>query len=310
MRWPEAVPLRGVSATEVAEVFVSVVCCMGIPEAVLTHQGSVFTGRVFGRVCELLGCGRLKTMPYHPQGNGMVERLHGSLKPMLAKAAQQGLGWVKFLPLALFTLRQMPHSDTSLSPFDLVYGSVRGPLDSVYKGWKGDFCQGVDVSKWVQTLQDRLELLHNSCTVRMEAKDKQREKLNVKRSDMRLKVEDKVFMKIPGWSGEFQCAWKDPYSVVEALSCVNYRVTGQSVGKNGRIVHLNNLKCYRERKALRAVVIEDSEECWKVEKLDEAICVGKSLTRCLLSSGRSFQIVRGVVTGRIVTYRCWRVLSP
>ncbi len=127
-RWPEAIPLRNVSAQEVSEAFCQIVCKTGLPDTVLTDRGSVFTGKVFKRTCELFGCGKITTTPYHPQGNGVVERLHGTLKPMLAKASLRGIDWVRFLPLALFALRQMPHRDSGFSPFDLVYGfRVRGP---------------------------------------------------------------------------------------------------------------------------------------------------------------------------------------
>lgn len=66
----------------------------------------------------MFGCGLIHTTPYHPQGNGVLERLHGTLKPMLAKAADLGVDWVRFTPMALFALRQMPHIDTGLSPFE------------------------------------------------------------------------------------------------------------------------------------------------------------------------------------------------
>ncbi len=52
-----------------------------------------------------------QTSPYRPQSNGVVERLHGTLKPMLAKAVDAGFDWVEFLPLALFALRQIPNRD-------------------------------------------------------------------------------------------------------------------------------------------------------------------------------------------------------
>ncbi len=45
-RWPEAVPLRTVTATEVAEGIVSIVSRTGIPQRILTDQGSVFTSRL------------------------------------------------------------------------------------------------------------------------------------------------------------------------------------------------------------------------------------------------------------------------
>ncbi len=160
-RWPEAIPLRGVTATEVAEAFCSILCKTGLPDVILTDRGTVFTSKLYVRVAQLFGCERILSAPYYPQGNGVVERFHGgTLKPMLAKASHKGLGWVRFLPLAFFALRQTPHQDSGLSPFDLVYVfNVRGPLDVVYLGWVEDVCEGVAVSKWIETLQDRLQEL-------------------------------------------------------------------------------------------------------------------------------------------------------
>ncbi len=131
-RWPETIPLRNVTP-EIAEAFCNIMCKTDLPDMILTDRSTVFMGKVFQRVCELFGCGQITTTPYHPQGNRVVERFHGTLKPMLTKASLKGIDWVRFLPMALFALRQMPHRDSGLSPFDLVYGfDVRGPLDD---GW-------------------------------------------------------------------------------------------------------------------------------------------------------------------------------
>jgi len=72
----------------------------GIPDKILTDQGSVFVGKVVDKLSEIFGCARAVTSPYRPQGNGVVERLHGTLKPMLAKARINGVDWSRFLPLA------------------------------------------------------------------------------------------------------------------------------------------------------------------------------------------------------------------
>ncbi len=53
-RWSEAAPLKGVSVAEVAEAFVGVVSHTGLLNTVLTDQGTVFTGRVVRKVCEIL----------------------------------------------------------------------------------------------------------------------------------------------------------------------------------------------------------------------------------------------------------------
>ncbi len=86
-------------------------------------------------LCDNLGIDSVATSPYRPQSNWVVERFHGSLKPMLAKAVHGGVEWADFLPLALFAMRQVSNRATGFSPHQLVFGrDVVGPLDVLYKG--------------------------------------------------------------------------------------------------------------------------------------------------------------------------------
>ncbi len=56
-------------------------------------------------------------------------------KSIVKKAFDDALGWVEQIPFVLFTLRQMPGSETGYSPFDLMYGyRVRTPLNTLYHG--------------------------------------------------------------------------------------------------------------------------------------------------------------------------------
>ena len=82
--WPEAVPLRTASASEVAEGLVSIFTRTGLLHRMLTDQGKVFMGKVCKRLCEIFGVDLIHTTPYHPQTNGAIERFHGTLKPILA----------------------------------------------------------------------------------------------------------------------------------------------------------------------------------------------------------------------------------
>ncbi len=55
--------------------------------------------------------------------------MHATLEGMLTKAQAQKLDWAHQIPFALFALWQMPHRDTLLSPFELVFGhNVRTPF--------------------------------------------------------------------------------------------------------------------------------------------------------------------------------------
>uniref|UniRef100_A0A1X7SHV8 CCHC-type domain-containing protein n=1 Tax=Amphimedon queenslandica TaxID=400682 RepID=A0A1X7SHV8_AMPQE len=57
----------------------------GIPEEILTDQGSNFTSSLLGELYHLMGVKAIKTSPYHPQTDGLVERFNRTLKSMLRK---------------------------------------------------------------------------------------------------------------------------------------------------------------------------------------------------------------------------------
>ena len=134
-RWPEALPLRSITAKAVAQGMIEIFARTGIPLQLLTDQGAQFVGSLVTQLCKNLQIEKIKTTPYHPECNGMVERMHGTLGAMLTKASAEGLDWVAQIPFALFALRSAPNRDTHFSPFQLVYGhQVRTPLDILHQG--------------------------------------------------------------------------------------------------------------------------------------------------------------------------------
>ena len=91
-RWPEAIPLRSITARSVAEALWDIFSRTGIPEVIQTDQGSQFVGKVMCHLCQYLGIEKVRTSPYHPQSNGVVERMHGTLKAILGKCVERRIG--------------------------------------------------------------------------------------------------------------------------------------------------------------------------------------------------------------------------
>jgi hypothetical protein len=63
------------------------------------------------------------TTAYHPQANGMVERLHRQLKAAL-KARTSGSNWMAELPMVLLGIRSSWRVHPDCSPAELVYGTT------------------------------------------------------------------------------------------------------------------------------------------------------------------------------------------
>ena len=57
----------------------------GFPQKLLSDQGTEFTGDMIAAMCKLLRIEKIRTTPYHPQTNGLAERVHQTLQRMIGK---------------------------------------------------------------------------------------------------------------------------------------------------------------------------------------------------------------------------------
>lgn len=77
-----------------------------------------------------MGVQRVRTTPYHPQGNGALERFHRGLKASLTARLSENESWDEELPTVLLGLRAALRCETGLSAAELVYGqALRLPGD-------------------------------------------------------------------------------------------------------------------------------------------------------------------------------------
>lgn len=131
-RWPEVFPVPDIRADTIAEAFVAGwISRFGSPRVLITDRGSQFTSSTWNDVGKILGIKLHHTTAYHPQSNGMVERLHRQLKDAL-KARSADQQWTKHLPHVLLGIRTAPRgteTDT-WTPAELTYGqTLRLPGD-------------------------------------------------------------------------------------------------------------------------------------------------------------------------------------
>ena len=123
-RWPEAVPIKDIETITVAKAFnQNWVARFGVPRRMTSDRGSQFTSDVWKAMTNLLGIELHPSTAYHPQANGLVERLHRTLKTSL-KARLTGPHWISELPWVLLGHRTTPKEDLNASPAELVYGST------------------------------------------------------------------------------------------------------------------------------------------------------------------------------------------
>ena len=260
-KWPEAVPLRNITAKAVMDGLWSIFSRTSIPERILTDQGNQFCGRVMSQLCEQLGRDKVRTSPYHPETNGAVERMHGTMKSILGKCIDDGLDWVGQLCFVLFVLRQMPHADSGYSPFDMVYGfRVRTPLDALYHGLYEVEAERLNVCEWVTRMAERLENVRDSAALRMaKGKESRLQYLNKGTKMREFKEGDLVLYRVPGRTCKLSDSWQGPYKVLKRMGSVNYRIGRVGNDKHAKVVHVNCIKEFKERATIRRldIVVEE-----------------------------------------------------
>ena len=173
-RYPEAIPLKSIDAPHIAEQLVTLFSHFGVPGEILTDQGSNFTSQLLTEIYRMLHVHPIRTTPYHPQTDGLVERFNQTLKAMLKKAAtNEGKDWDKVIPYLLFAYREAPQSSTGFSPFELLYGrSVRGPLNVLREAWEEAKCENESVVSYVLTMRERFEKMSQIVQDNLEAAQK------------------------------------------------------------------------------------------------------------------------------------------
>ena len=150
-RWPEAFPIKDIETRTIAQAYVQGwIARFGVPSHMTSDRGTQFVSDLWKAMANLLGTELHPTTAYHPQANGMVERLHRTVKAAL-KARLTGPNWADELPWVLLGLRTTPKDDLKASPADLVYGS---PLTV-----PGDFVQDsaqAPVNEHLRQLRERV----------------------------------------------------------------------------------------------------------------------------------------------------------
>ena len=118
----ELVPLRDKSSAETSAAATQVFCRFGAPAEVVTDGGGEWQGQYHDLLVNCFVDHRV-TSPFHPQANGLAERVVQVVKRSLQKLceANSTTQWDLQLPWVALGYRCSKQSSTGMSPYELLY---------------------------------------------------------------------------------------------------------------------------------------------------------------------------------------------
>ncbi|XP_078000635.1 uncharacterized protein LOC144453240 [Glandiceps talaboti] len=262
-RFPEAIPIKNQETKTIVDQLITVFSRVGIPEEIITDQGTNFMSILTKQLCQELKISHLKCTAYSKGSNGLVERFNGTFRQMLRKyAREEPLTWDQYIPYLLFAYREVPQQSTGFSPFELLYGRpVRGPLSIAKEIYTGELGESPSVVSYIVEMRDRMksmmELANNNL---VEAQEIQKTWYDQAARQRSFNVGDKVLL-LPTSSGKLEASWHGPYTVTRRLNEVNYEIDVGIKRKRLRTFHVNLLKLWVERKeCLLTELVQSSED--------------------------------------------------
>ena len=192
----------------------------GAPTYLVSDQGKAFTGHLISNLCELYGVQKLRTLPYHAQTNGQVERMNQMIIRMISKLEQDKKAhWSEHLPEMLAAYNGTRSAVTGYSPYFLLFGrKSRMPVDCLFPTLHDSPHQAkMEVS--VAAMQKRLkEAFAVARHLTSQEAARQRRYYDRKAGAVALQPGDTVMVRTDGFVGKRKVRdwWEDGGFIVES----------------------------------------------------------------------------------------------
>ena len=178
----------------------------GFPRRLMSDQAAEFMGQVISELCDLLGITKIRTLAYHPQTNSAVERVHQTLRRMIAKMdPNKRAKWPSHLGPILIAYNATRSLITGYLPYFLMFGRrPRLPVDLLFPTIRRDE-NSRTTDKYVTSLYDKLKSALASArnTAILEAQ-RQKRLYDRKARVVELHPGDKVLVKLDAFRGQCQ----------------------------------------------------------------------------------------------------------
>ena len=174
-RFTQAYATKTKSSKAAAEkLFNEFIMQYGLPKKIHHDRGPEFNSKLFKELHRLLGIKASNTTPYHPMGNGLVERMNRTFCNMLKTLPEkEKKNWKVHLPKLSFAYNSTVNKSTGYSPFFLMFGRQSTlPIDFMFQleelssfGKRKSYSKFV--SEWMSTMKEAFTLAKNQEDIKL-----------------------------------------------------------------------------------------------------------------------------------------------
>ncbi|UYV84707.1 K02A2.6-like, partial [Cordylochernes scorpioides] len=167
----------------------------GAPREIITDRGRVFQSKLIAELTNQCSSIHRFTTAYHPQTNGLTERLNKTLANMIAMyVSVEQKDWDVILPYVTFAYNTAKQDTTGFTPFKLIHGrEAETTVDTLFPNPHEDLQE--DYSQKIASRVEETRQLARLETLKAQEKDKAR--YDSKHEAMDYNVGDLVWIFIP-----------------------------------------------------------------------------------------------------------------
>ncbi|UYV79019.1 hypothetical protein LAZ67_17000657, partial [Cordylochernes scorpioides] len=209
------------SSEEVGKFIVEdVILKHGAPRELISDRGRTFISHTIREINNLCGTAHRFTSAYHPQTNGLTERLNKTLGDMLSMYVDvDQRNWDSVLPYVTFAYNTAKQETTGFSPFYLVHRrDVETPLDTI-----PTYREEANLEDYVECLVTNAEDARQLARLNiLKAQEKDKSRYDKSHRPVQYRAGDLVWVYTPvrkqGLSEKLLKRYFGPYKVVRQLS--------------------------------------------------------------------------------------------
>ena len=239
---------KSITAAETAKIFWdNIVKLHGIPAVLYSDRGTQFTSDFWKSLWDLTGTQLRFSTAYHPQTQGVVERMNSVVGQMLRCIIHENRdsSWDSLLPTVEMTINSLPNSSTGYSPFFLNYGYHPVLPVELLKGDEEVKTEAVD--NFVKRIQREWDHAKRNL---LQSVQKQQQYYNQRHRMVEYKVGDLLLLSSKNLSfknipAKLQKKFVGPFEVIEKIGPQAYRLDLPDTWKIHNVFHVSLLKRWK-----------------------------------------------------------------